>query len=391
MDMKVLAIPGNHNLDNLGDNVMLMVMAQWLKEMIEDLTISVVTRNPARLGEIMPEAVPLVIGSQPRLPGGLVNLVRRFPLVRGEIRRRRYHNWTSQVVPALTGAKALVLSGQGVLTDAFSHEAIWRLELLDKAHELGKRTALFSQGLGVVRNSRLASAMRQVLPKMDLIVVRNARDAGVLRTSYGCKGDQLRIGGDDGLAYPDRVANPARSEAVGVSIRLADYAGIQQPFDPRWEGLKYKIAHAAEMLGASLLPVPVEVGDLKVVEKSFGLNPEPDYSGEIDELIRSISECRLVVTGSYHSAVFALAMGIPAICLVFSDYYAAKFEGLAEQYPVGCLTFDPRTMELDAFETFVKSTWMLAKSMSGGIASTSRSLVALNHAHYRYFSKLLHR
>ena len=40
----------------------------------------------------------------------------------------------------------------------------------------------------------------------------------------------------------------------------------------------------------------------------------------------------MVVTGSYHAAVFALAQGIPAIGLTSSSYYDAKFYGLRDQF-----------------------------------------------------------
>jgi colanic acid/amylovoran biosynthesis protein len=43
-----------------------------------------------------------------------------------------------------------------------------------------------------------------------------------------------------------------------------------------------------------------------------------------------------VLTGSYHAAVFALAQGVPTVCLVRSPYYAGKFDGLAALFPSAC-------------------------------------------------------
>jgi polysaccharide pyruvyl transferase WcaK-like protein len=53
-------------------------------------------------------------------------------------------------------------------------------------------------------------------------------------------------------------------------------------------------------------------------------------------VIDRIGECRIVVTGSYHGAVFALAQGIPVVALVKSTYYANKMLGLVQQFGVGC-------------------------------------------------------
>jgi colanic acid/amylovoran biosynthesis protein len=42
------------------------------------------------------------------------------------------------------------------------------------------------------------------------------------------------------------------------------------------------------------------------------------------------------VTGSYHAAVFALAQGIPAVCIAGNIYYANKFLGLVHAFGHGC-------------------------------------------------------
>jgi polysaccharide pyruvyl transferase WcaK-like protein len=61
-----------------------------------------------------------------------------------------------------------------------------------------------------------------------------------------------------------------------------------------------------------------------------------------------VGRCRLVVTGSYHAAVFALAQGIPAVTLSNSRYYDGKFTGLAEMFGVGCRVV--RLGEVDALQ-----------------------------------------
>jgi Polysaccharide pyruvyl transferase len=53
-------------------------------------------------------------------------------------------------------------------------------------------------------------------------------------------------------------------------------------------------------------------------------------------VIDRVGSCRIVVTGSYHGAVFALGQGIPAVALIKSPYYAAKMSGVADQFGTGC-------------------------------------------------------
>jgi colanic acid/amylovoran biosynthesis protein len=54
------------------------------------------------------------------------------------------------------------------------------------------------------------------------------------------------------------------------------------------------------------------------------------------DVIKRVGTCRLVVTGSYHGAVFALAQGIPVVALVRSCYYLNKMAGVAHEFGIGC-------------------------------------------------------
>jgi colanic acid/amylovoran biosynthesis protein len=56
----------------------------------------------------------------------------------------------------------------------------------------------------------------------------------------------------------------------------------------------------------------------------------------LPEVIRQAGECRVVVTGSYHAGVFALAQGVPVVGIARSEYYRDKFHGLAGQFGPGC-------------------------------------------------------
>jgi colanic acid/amylovoran biosynthesis protein len=56
-----------------------------------------------------------------------------------------------------------------------------------------------------------------------------------------------------------------------------------------------------------------------------------------EQVLGRVARCRVVVTGSYHAGVFALAMGVPVVALVASAYYHDKMWGLAHQFGVdGC-------------------------------------------------------
>ena len=48
-----------------------------------------------------------------------------------------------------------------------------------------------------------------------------------------------------------------------------------------------------------------------------------------------MGRCRVLVTGAYHAAVFALSQGIPVVALTSSAYYDDKFLGLADMFGTG--------------------------------------------------------
>ncbi len=61
----------------------------------------------------------------------------------------------------------------------------------------------------------------------------------------------------------------------------------------------------------------------------------PDINTPHD-LVARIADCRTVITGSYHAALFGLAQGVPAVCVTRSPYYDGKFAGLNAFFPGSC-------------------------------------------------------
>jgi len=90
--------------------------------------------------------------------------------------------------------------------------------------------------------------------------------------------------------------------------------------------------HAAEPLVIPISRHPNE-RDADVAAALLGIPvAEEDDVDTPQRVVAQIGRCRVVVTGSYHAAVFALAQGIPAIGLTSSPYYDTKFYGLQEQF-----------------------------------------------------------
>ena len=145
--------------------------------------------------------------------------------------------------------------------------------------------------------------------------------------------------------------------AVGINLRLARAAGAtERDIEPVREGLRrFLSACPAPLVG---LPIARQRElDVNAIQQMLaGLNGHatghaddaptaPDTPDTADagqdldtplKVIRRTGLCRIVVTGAYHAAVFALAQGVPAVCLARTRYFHEKFLGLADQFGAGC-------------------------------------------------------
>jgi colanic acid/amylovoran biosynthesis protein len=99
----------------------------------------------------------------------------------------------------------------------------------------------------------------------------------------------------------------------------------------------------------------------------------------------------VLVTGSYHAAVFALAQGIPAVCLALNPYYAQKFLGLADLFGEdGCVvvTRDSRGDIPHLAERLTK-VWETADEHRSGLLAAARDQVEAGRGAYARIRKLV--
>lgn len=105
-----------------------------------------------------------------------------------------------------------------------------------------------------------------------------------------------------------------------------------------------------------------------------------------EDLVTAIAQCRAVITGSYHAALFSLAAGVPAVCLTKSPYYDAKFGGLAALFPGACRTISLGAPEAPArLEAAVREAWQLPPAARAAAAATAAALRDAGRQAYAQF------
>ena len=338
---RILVDQSGYDLLNLGDVAMLQSCVTRLRRLWPDAEIMVVCHAPERLASYCPGALAIGPGHRelrpltrrPRLAAEQAWQIAapyfcgRFGARSGRPGRPR------TVIQAVHAADLVVASGGGYLTDTWWWHAAGVLSVLSLAQRLGKPTAMLGQGIGPIGLPGLRAQARGVLPNLTILGLREDRTGRDLALSLGARPDAVMVTGDDALEMVPGVA-AAGGQAIGFSLRVARYAGVDLA---RAEVVGDLIMRAARAFGAPVRALPVSRypvdGDFGALRAAgFAVH---DLTAPAD-LVATAGRCRVIVTGSYHAAVFGLAQGVPAVCLSGSSYYDAKFAGLAGLFPRAC-------------------------------------------------------
>ncbi len=276
---------------------------------------------------------------------------------------------------------AVVAAGGGYFTDSFPIQADGILDTLALAQKMGKPTALFGQGLGPLTNGGIKKKLKTVANRASLISLREGRKGPDFLKTLGVTKTDVFVTGDDAIPLARKMTPGKLGNAIGFNVRVASYSGFP---DSGMDSVSAALRDLAKELNAPVAVIPIETkpqdSDVIALQRvvprdiagNFGFAPN-----EPAEVMSEISKCRLVITGSYHAGVFALAMGIPVIALIASEYYVDKFYGLRMQFGEGLEGVD--LAKADAAVTLAKlakTMWRDAGQFSAGLQKAADAQMA---------------
>jgi polysaccharide pyruvyl transferase WcaK-like protein len=354
--VRILVDQSGYDLLNIGDVAMLQACLSRLRMHWPDAEIMVIAHEPARLASYCPEARAI---TRPLAGHPLLRCLPRKPLLaseqawkiagpymRGRVTSgRAAGDRPGTAIQAVQAADLVVASGGGYLTDSWWWHAAGVLSLLSLAQRLGKPTAMFGQGVGPISRPWLRAQAGTVLPKLKVLGLREDRMGRDLALSLGAPAAAVTLTGDDALELVDG-ATPVAGRALGLSVRVAGYAGVASGTAAAVGAV---VAGVARELGAPVSGLPVSRypadADLAVLRTVLPGGPgrgpvradcELEDIRSPAALVAAAGGCRAIVTGSYHAAVFGAAQGVPVVCLTGSPYYEGKFSGLRALFPGTC-------------------------------------------------------
>ena len=341
--MRIILDNGAYTLRNMGDVAMLQTTVKRLRSMVREPELLVLTTSPDLLQRYCPGTLPLSVES--RNTGYESGCPARSDW--GETWARLKLRWGSipkearEFQEALDGAKAVFLCGGGFLNDINPYQTRPVLRMLTDAACRGKRTALFSQGLGPLDSPELITLLRRTCEAGVRTALRENLCGPEIMKRAQAKPGQYAITGDDAVEMAWEQEPNRNGNALGFSARQVGYSEIESR---HLETAAHALQNLVKKLGTEIVPLPVSFNsherDHEIIARVTGSNPVEEGMDTPEALIHATAGCRVLVTGTYHAAVFALAQGIPCVCFYVSTYYRNKMEGLARQFPGGCDVVD---------------------------------------------------
>jgi colanic acid/amylovoran biosynthesis protein len=248
-------------------------------------------------------------------------IVTRYPaFLHGVSLRHRVRGGSAdsitEFIRALSKADIVPATGGGYLTDEFPFMVEWTAWLLLAAQRMGKRTALFGQGIGPLENQQLRSLLAQALHEIEFVGLREGVFGLTLMEELGLDRRKCVVTGDDALELSYAAARAGIGTKLGVNLRRAFYSGISNEVESRVSKVLSRLL-AELQTSPVVIPIDFQENDAEVGAKLLGRTNFISKKIEVSDAIRLASECRVVITGSYHAAVFALGQGIPTDVLLW--------------------------------------------------------------------------
>lgn len=415
--MRILVEQSAYTFDNLGDIAMLQVGVARLRECWPAAEVGVITRDPAALVAAAPAVTPVVFSGvearlikmlPPPLWAGLAPLERLsrpgdpvWRQLQARVRASGYQGPLLHLADALRRADLLVVTGGGFINDTFDWHADLTLSLLNLAHQRGTPAALFGQGLGPLNSSGLRAKAGPALGRAVGIGLREGEEGPQILASLGVGGERVVVTGDDAieLAYGSRAAG--LGNAIGVNLRVAAYSGVALGAAA---GLRQALADAAARYGAPLIAVPIAIGDTRnhgqmadleaigqLLDGVAGYETPAESPQTPRQLIPQAGRCRVVVTGSYHAAVFALAQGVSVVGVFNNEYYRLKFTGLQRLFGAGCVALSFAEAAGGALPGVLDELWEGAPARRGPLLEAAARQIALSRGVYRQVAEAVSR
>jgi polysaccharide pyruvyl transferase WcaK-like protein len=406
--VRIVVTQSGYPLLNVGDIAMLQACVRRLQNLWPNADIQVFTESPERLDQYCAGVTAVAPAMVDRNAESIAPMSFRMAteqirqIVMPVLTRSERRSSSADLRPesrarqAVRQADLVVSSGGGFINDVFRWHGASVLSVLAMAQHLRKPTAMFGQGIGPLTHPGLTRLVRRTMPRLLVIGLREGLCSVPLLRASRVEQERIQITGDDALLLATKAKRARTGTAIGLNIRVASYSGIDTGVATQ---ILAVISRSARRRGVTALVLPVsrhkEDSDLEAIWMCWAGRGDDVAEYELadiqtaDEFAEHAARCRVIVTGSYHAAVFGLAAGVPAVCITNSRYYDYKFEGLRAQFPGGChlVRLGPQ-FERELSEA-IERAWEASETCRDELHSAALAQVAAADQLYERFKSLV--
>lgn len=309
-----ILISGYYGFNNIGDESILRTVIDNLREKLRGVEITVLSQDPARTAE------KYGVRAAGRMdPGDIFRSVRRCDM--------------------------LLSGGGSLLQDATSSRSLlYYLFILRLAQLLGKRTFIYSQGVGPIsrpRNRRLAAL---VLRRADGIVVRDEKSRDLLlelkvpeALIHVTADPVIRVKKADpalGRAILEEEGCPRHPDrlSVGWAVRC------RKPNAPFLREVERCIRWLREEYHADSVLIPFfhdeDVGACEAVARRLGAGTGCVRRKRLSEETLSVIGCMDMLVGvRLHSLIYAAVMGVPMLGVSYDPKVDSFLSSIGQPTP----------------------------------------------------------
>jgi polysaccharide pyruvyl transferase WcaK-like protein len=221
----------------------------------------------------------------------------------------------------------VVASGGSWFSGLFKNQAEDVLDGLAAALLAERPTAIAGAAFEPLADTRLEAKARHVLKDVTALWVRDLASARFL-AGLGVPWSRIVCHADPALRICRAVRDCEPRDVLGINLRNS------QHYNPMTEGIRQTLRQS---LGEFLVENPAEVralpvslhgpADEEAVSETWPQTTLTRLSS-VEDLLAHVSDCRVVVSGSHHAAVFALGLGVPVLMVGASAHYLRKLRSL---------------------------------------------------------------
>ena len=299
---KNIVISGYYGSDNFGDEMILKVLIEKLKQF--DVNITVLSLNPEKTKNLHK-----------------VNAVKSFDILK--------------VILTILKSDILISGGGSLLQDSTSVKSLfYYLFVIKIAEFFHKKVMIFAQGIGPIKNKFGEILCKKLLKKADCITVRDDKSLFLLR-GWGINNANLVV---DPL-FSLNLAGSNPTETIGIQLR--DFKDLSEEFliklaktvDQYFYNKKIQIFSFQDKLDKKIC--------IHFESMLKNLNPnlqtEVIYDKTPDELINFMRDLKYMIAMRFHACLICAKYGIRTLALSY-DY---KVDKLAEDLKLPCTNLNP--------------------------------------------------